>query len=330
MVSRRHVLLAGGAWLVAPAARAQQPRKVPRIGIVFNSVRLADVTGDKPAEQVMRAFLDGLRELGYVEGRNISIERRSAEGQLERLEPIMRELAALPVDVIVAAGMAATLAAKKATSTVPIVSSGMTAPVENGIVASLSHPGGNVTGTVPAFGQEIGLKRLELLRQLVPKARRVVYLGVKNTGEISEEVRTEAARSGLTLSFVDAQLPHLDAALAQIERENADALMAIPVVPLYTHQRQIVQFAARVRLPDIYGFHEAAEAGGLASYGGDTFDAWRRVARYVHRILAGAKPGDLPIEKTDRYRLVLNQRRARALGIAIPPALLQRADEVIE
>jgi putative ABC transport system substrate-binding protein len=328
-VPRRRILLAATAALLAPALRAQQPRKSARIGIVFNSFRLADVQGDKPVEPVMREFLAGLREHGWIEGTNIVVERRSAEGKLERLESIVRELVALPVDVIVTAGHAATVAARKVTATVPIVSSGMTSPVENGLVASLAHPGGNLTGTVPSFGSETAVKRLELLRELLPAAKRVVYFGTRTADEVPAEVRAAATGMGLTLVYVDAGLPRLETGLAQAEKERPDVLMAVPTVPLYPHQRAIVAFAARTRLPDIYGFSEAVEAGGLASFGGDTADAWRRVARYVHRILQGAKPGDLPVEKSDRYKLLVNRTRARALGIAIPTALAQRA-EIVE
>jgi len=311
--------------LIAPALRAQAQQRVPRIGIVFSTSPLSAVTGDKPSEPVMREFLIGLREQGYAEGRNIAIERRSAEGNLERLEAIVRELAALPVDVIVVSGNAATLAAKKATSTVPIVSAGMATPVELGIVADLARPGGNVTGLVPAFGQELQIKRLELTRQLLPNARRIAYLYTPGT-EFQDEALRLAARLGFVVAMVEARLPGLEAGLEQVERERADALLTASV-PLYRHLKRIVAFAATARLPDVYMFREAVE---LVSYGGDTHYTFRRTAQYVHRILSGAKPGDLPIEKTDRYALVLNRARARALGIAIPMALLQRADEVID
>lgn len=326
-LQRRRLLTACGAVLIAPALRAQAQQRVPRIGIVFSTSPLSAVTGDKPSEPVMREFLLGLREQGYAEGRNIAIERRSAEGNLERLEAIVRELAALPVDVIVVSGNAATLAAKKATSTVPIVSAGMATPVELGIVADLARPGGNVTGLVPAFGQELQIKRLELTRQLLPNARRIAYLYTPGT-EFQDEALRLAARLGFVVAMVEARLPGLEAGLEQVERERADALLTASV-PLYRHLKRIVAFAAMARLPDVYMFREAVEAGGLASYGGDTHYTFRRTAQYVHRILSGAKPGDLPIEKTDRYALVLNRARARALGIAIPTALLHRADDVI-
>lgn len=329
-LGRRHFLFTGAAYLVAASTRAQPLRTMPRIGIIFNSSPLDTVRGEKPAEPAMRAFLEGLREWGYAEGSSVLIERRSAEGHLDRLEAIVRELAELPVDVIVVSGNAATLAAKKVTATVPVVSAGMATPVELGIVESLSRPGGNITGNVPAFGAEIATKRVELLRQLVPKAKRVVYFATSIGGKIEQETRNAATTTGFVLVFVDAQLPNIEAGLANAEREDADALLVASTTPLYPHRDRIVRFAARLRLPDVYGIREAVEAGGLASYGGDTRETWRRAARYVHRILRGAKPGELPIEKTDRYQLVLNQRRARALSIAIPKSLLQRADEVIE
>ena len=332
MVQRRRVLIAGAGCLLAPAVRAQTPRKMPRIGIVFNVFPLHSVVGEAPAEPVMREFLLGLREWGHVEGRNVVIERRTAAGNLDRLETIIAELARLPVDVIVVSGNAATLAAKKATSTLPVVSAGMATPVELGIVASLARPGGNITGSVPAFGRELELKRLELLHELLPRARRVVHLGTPlGPGEdLPDEVASAAKAMGLALLHVDARLPRLEAGLAQVEREKADALLVVPTVPLYPHRQAIVDFAARVRLPDFYGIREAVEAGGLASYGGDTYATWRRAARYVHRILAGEKPAEMPIEKTDRYWLALHGRRAGALGIAIPRALRERADQVIE
>jgi putative ABC transport system substrate-binding protein len=330
-LARRRILLAGAASLAPHTVLAKTSRKIPRIGIVFNSFSLEAVLGENPAEPVMREFLIGLRQWGYVEGRNVSIERRSAEGQLDRLVTIIRDLAGMPVDVIVVTGNAATLAAKGVTTTVPIVAAGMATPVELGIVANLARPGGNVTGTVPAFGQELALKRLELLHQLLPRARRVVHLATETTPgeEIPNEVERAAKIMGLTLVHVDARLPRIEAGLHQAERQDADALLVVPTVPLYSYRKRIVEWAAKVHMPDIYGIREAVEAGGLASYGGDTYDLWRRTARYVHRILTGAKPGELPVEKTDRYSLMLNRERARALGITIPEAVRLRADQVI-
>ncbi len=330
-LARRRILLAGAASLAARTVRAQPSRKTPRIGIVFNSLSLDAVLGENPAEPVMREFLVGLREWGYAEGRNVSIERRSAEGQLDRLVNIIRDLADMPADVIVVSGNAATLAAKRVTATVPIVVAGMATPVELGIVASLARPGGNITGTVPAFGQELGVKRLELLHELLPRAKRVVHFATETTPgeEIPNEVESAAKTMGLTLVHVDAHLPRIEAGLHQAERQDADAVLVVPTVPLYPYRNRIVEWAAKLHVPDIYGIREAVEAGGLASYGGDTYDLWRRTARYVHRILSGAKPGELPVEKTDRYFLMLNRERARALGISIPKAVRLRADHLI-
>ena len=203
-VRRRRILLAGAAYLIAARTRAQPLRTMPRIGIIFNSSPLDTVRGAKPAEPAMRAFLEGLSEWGSTEGRNVLIERRSAEGQLDRLEAIVRELAELPVDVIVVSGNAATIAAKKSTATVPVVSAGMATPAELGIVESLSRPGGNITGNVPAFGAELAIKRVELLRQLVPKAKRVVYFATSIGGKVEQEVRNAATTTGFALVLVDA------------------------------------------------------------------------------------------------------------------------------
>ena len=328
-IPRRRILLATAATLLAPALRAQQPRNAARVGIVFNIHPLADLQGDKPADPLMREFLAGLREHGWVEGRNLVVERRSAEGKLDLVEGIVRELAGLPVDAIVVAGHAATLAARRATSTVPIVTTGMINPVESGLAASLARPGGNVTGSVIDFDMGVHRKRLEILHELLPKARRVVMLYNKETMGPAAETKAAAKSLNLTLAYVDAQLPDIDAGLRLVEAERPDALLVTPTVPLYGYYRRVVAFAARARLPDVYGIREAVEAGGLASYGADTYETFRRTAGYVHRVLQGAKPGDLAIQKSDIYKLAINAKRARTLGIAIPPALAQRA-EVVE
>jgi putative ABC transport system substrate-binding protein len=327
---RRRFLVGTAASVVTSIAPGQAPGRIPRLGIVFNAFPLTAVQGENPAEPLMREFLRGLREEGYVEGRNLVIERRTAEGQLDRLDGIVRDLAELPVDLIFVSGNAATLAARKVTSSIPIVSAGMGTPVELGIASSLAQPGGNVTGLVTAFGQELGIKRLELVRQLLPHARRIAWFGSKAVAQLTDQVQDAAAKMGMTLVFVDAQLPRVDAGLAEVERVHADALVVVPIVPLYSHLRTIVAFVASIRMPDFYGFQEAVEAGGLASYGIDVYEAWRRAARYVSKILHGAKPGALPIEQMDRYSLALNRKRARTLGITIPASVLQRADAVIE
>jgi putative ABC transport system substrate-binding protein len=324
---RRRMVAAAAALLAMPPRSALAQATLPRVGIVFNTASLDSVQGTRPDAVFMRGFLAGLGELGFVEGKTVRIERWTAAGQLDRLEGIVRELASLPVDVIVVSGEVATLAARKATDTVPIVAV-MATPVELGIVASLARPGGNVTGVVPTFGRELSVKRLELLRELVPGARRVAYLGLATSGEIPDAVRVAASAMGVALVFVDARLPRIADGLAQLERERVDALLVPPLTPLYPHVEAIAASAARLRLPDVYGSEEAVDAGGLASYGNDTHDAWRRCGRYAARVLKGEKPATMPVEQMDRYRLVVNRKRAQALGIPIPAAVEQRADRI--
>jgi len=327
--ARRQFLAFICAALTVPRA-SQAARHLPRVGFVLNSAMASTMEGDPPAELVMRGFLQGLRELGYAEGRNILIERRTAEGKLERLGGLIRSLAEFPADVIVITGTAAALAARKVTATIPIVVAGMGSPVENGIVKNLSRPGGNITGLVPTFGPELAVKRLEIVREMLPNASRVAFFGVKSEWDGEKEFRTAAARMGMTLVFVDAQLPDVQKGLAQLERLRADALLVSASGALFVHLRAIADFASRVGLADFYGLHQAVDAGGLVSYGHDSFDIFRRAAGYVHRILNGAKAGELPIEQMDRYALVVNRKRARDLGLAVPPAILVRAERVIE
>ncbi len=324
---RRRVVTAAAAVLAMPPRSTLAQASLPRVGIVFNTASLDAVQGTRPAALFMRGFLAGLGELGFVEGRTVRIERRTATGQLDRLESIVRELASLPVDVIAVSGNAATLAARQATTTVPIVAV-MATPVELGIVASLARPGGNVTGVVPTFGRELAVKRLELLRELAPGARRVAYLGLHPGGEVPDELRSAASAMGVVLVFVDARLPRIADGLAQLERERLDALLVPPLAPLFPHLEAIASAAAQLRLPDVYGSEEAVDAGGLASYGNDTHDTWRRCGRYAARVLKGERPAGMPVEQMDRYRLVVNRKRAQSLGILIPAAVERRADRI--
>ena len=332
MVDRRRLLVAGAASL-AVAAYAETRRRTARVGILFNIFPLETVTGPQPSEPVMQYFLEGMRDAGYLEGANLVLERRTAAGRLDRLEMLARELAALPVDVIVVSGNAATIAAKKATSRVPIVSAGMANPVKFGIVEDLARPKGNVTGSAPTFGPEVRIKQMEVVHRLVPHARRVVHLSTPLGGDIGAELDLAAARLGFANVYVEVGATNIDAALddafEEVRRAKVDALLVAGTAPLYPFRRRIVDFAARTRLADVYGLSEAVDAGGLGSYGGDTRDAWRRAARYTQRILAGAKPGDLPIEQTQRYVLALNRCRAQTLGIDIPEDLVRRADHVV-
>ncbi|MGQ0512223.1 MAG: ABC transporter substrate-binding protein [Betaproteobacteria bacterium] len=332
MKRRGFVALVGGA-VVAPLVVVAQPaRRLPRVGFVLNSAVPATMEGAEPKETVMRGFVHGLRALGYEDGRNIAIERRTAEGRLERLEGLIRDLAQAPVDVIVVTGNTMALAAMKVTSTVPVIVAGMGTPVEHGIVRSLARPGGNVTGLVPTFGMEYALKRLELIRESLPNARRVAVFGIKEerTAAGVNELSDAAARLGFALVFIQAQLPSMDAGLAQLERERVDAVDVAPLAPLFVHIDKIVDVARRARIPDFHGFHQAVDSGALASYGHDAYDLFRRAAEFVVRILNGASPAEMPVEQIERQSLVLNLKTAKALGVTFPQAVLLRADRVIE
>lgn len=324
---RRRLLIATASVLAMPPRSTLAQATLSRVGIVFNTASLDAIQGTRPSAVFMRGFLAGLGDLGFVEGRTVRIERRTAAGQLDQLETLVRELVSLSVDVIVVSGNAATLAARQATTTVPIIAI-MATPVELGIVASLARPGGNVTGVVPTFGRELAVKRLELLRELVPGARRVAYLGLRPGGEVPDEVRAAASAMGVELVFVDVRPPRIMDGLQQLERERVEAMLVPPLTPLFPHLEEIASSAARLRIPDVYGSEEAVDAGGLASYGNDTHDTWRRCGRYAGRVLKGEKPAVMPVEQMDRYRLVVNRKRAQALGITIPAAVERRADRI--
>lgn len=332
MDRRRFVAMIGGA-LAAPLAASGQPaRRLPRVGFVLNSAAPVTMEGTEPAETVMRGFMHGLRDLGYEDGRNIVIERRTAEGKLDRLESLIRDLAQAPVDVIVVTGNGMALAAKKVTTSVPVVVAGMGTPVELGIAQSLARPGGNMTGLVPTFGLELSLKRLELIRETLPRSRRVAILDAKEerSAASDKELNDVAARLGFTLVLVDAQLPNIDAGLTQLERVRVDALFVSIHAPLFVHRARIVEVARKSRIPDFHGHHQAVDLGALASYGHDSYDIFRRAAGFVDRILKGANPAEMPVEQIERQFLVLNLKTAKALGLAIPQAVLIRADRVIE
>lgn len=285
--------------------------------------------GEEPEQTVMRGFMHGLRALGYVEGKNIIIERRTAEGKLERLEEIIRGLVELPVDVIVVTGGTMTRVAKKVTSTVPIVGAGMGAAVPD-IVASYARPGGNITGLDPTFGPDMTIKRLEQIKEMLPRAERIAYLGVASAWNGMKSERAAAAAMGLRFYLVDVRLPDMAETLRHIEHERPDALFVPASAELFVHLTSIAQFARSIGLPDFYGAHQAVEAGGLSSYGHDPYDIFRRAAGYVDRVLKGAQPATLPIEQMSKLELVINLKTARMLGLTVPPSILHRADRVIE
>ena len=316
------VTLALGILLAPLATDAQQAaRKMPRIGYLF--------TGLFPLEELRQ----GLHEFGYVEGQNIAIEYRSAEGHLDRLPTLAAELVRLKVDVIVAPGQAAVQAAKQATKTIPIVTMGGFDPVATGLVASLARPGGNITGTITLSAELIG-KRLELLKETLPTVSRVAVLtSSANPASASWLKETDgAARSlGLQLQFLEVRvLSDFDSAFAAAIRERARALIELPSPIFHQNRKQIVDFAVQRRLPTLFHSRDFVDAGGLMSYGANSTDLRRRAAAYVDKILKGAKPEDLPVEQPTRFELVINLKTAKALGLTIPQSILIRADKLIE
>ena len=282
------------------------------------------------------AFLQGLRELGYVEGRNVVIEYRYAEGKPERLPALAAELVALKVDVIVTVSNTTALAAKQATRTVPIVFTAVANPVAAGIVNSLARPGGNLTG-LASLGSELVGKRLELLKQAVPVVDRVAVLWLPGAlGERTEkEMRTGADVAsqalGVRLQFVEARGPaDFDRAFSDMTSARADALTLLPSNMFLREHRRLVDLAAKNRLPAVYGSREFVDAGGLMSYGANQVDLYRSAATYVDKILKGAKPDDLPVEQSSKFELFINLKSANELGITIPKSMLARADEVMQ
>ena len=278
----------------------------------------------------------GLRDLGYVEGRNVVIEIRDAEGEAERLPALAAELVALKVDVIVAPNTPQALAAKQATRTLPIVFSFVADPVASGLVTSLARPGGNVTGLSSLTPELVG-KRLELLTQAVPGVSRVAVLwqpgfqGERTEKDMLKGADVAARALGVRLQFVEAQGPaDFDRAFSDMTRARAGALTVLGSTMFISERRRLVDLAAKNRLPAVYARREYVDAGGLMSYGSNIADLFRRAATYVDKILKGAKPADLPVEQPTKFELVINLKTAKALGLTIPPSLLGRADQVIE
>lgn len=308
--------------------RAQPAVKVHRIGIV-------SPLAASPEPPQVRAFRLGLAELGYIEGKNLILEARFAEGRPERFPELFADLIKLKVDVLVAGSSSGTLAAKKATSTVPIVFAGVTDPIAQGLVRSLARPGGNITGaTFGAGGSEIVGKWVELLKEAVPGLAHAAVLF--NSQEVaSPEYLREARAAARTLrvrinEFDASNDATLEKAFAAIGASGAQGLIVTGSAYFAGNRAKLVRSAAEKRIPAIYFFSLFPDAGGLMSYGGSAEDSYRRAASYVDRILKGAKPADLPIDQATRYELVVNLKTAKALGIAIPRSLLGRADRVIE
>ena len=323
MMDRRVFLgTLGGGLLAAPLAAEAQAGKVYRIGVLANE-----------PSPMWEAFRQRLKELGYVEG-HIVFEYRWSAGQVERFPSLAAELVGLKVDVIVTVGNAATGALKRATATVPIVMATSGDPVGAGLVTSLAHPGGNVTGLTVIAGRDLPGKQLELLKEVVPKFARVAYLfDAANPGSLLAQKEFEAAARALGVELRLTEIRNendLEAAFTAIAKERVSGLL-VAAGPFETvHRRRIVDLAVSSRLPAMYGARWFVDDGGLISYGVSVLDNFRRAATYVDKILKGAKPADLPVEQPTKFELVINLKTAKALGLTIPPSLLARADQVIE
>jgi len=325
MKRRDFITLLGGAAAWPLAAGAQQTAKPPTIGLMVPSTPLIE-------SQRVAAFLQRLRQLGWIENRNVAIEYRWAEGRSERFVEIATEFVQLKVDIIVASTTLAVIAAKQATAIIPIVIATANDPVGTGLVASLARPGGNVTGLSNQMA-DTAAKRLELVQEVVPGLRRLAILGnVGNPGAVLEMGEVQAAARTLALEVVTLEIRRAEDIGPAFEgaKGRADALY-VAADPLANSNRvRINTLALAARLPTMQGVREYVEAGGLMSYGPNIADGYRRAADYVDKILRGAKPGDIPVEQPTKFDLVLNLTTAKALGLDVPPTLLARADEVIE
>ena len=306
-------------------AQAQQAMKVPRIGFLGSASPSA-------ASARIEALRQGLRELGYVDGQNIVIEQRYAEEKLDRLNELAAELARLKVNVIVTVGPAATRPAKEATAVIPIVMGVDDDPVGNGFVASLARPGGNITG-LSTLGPEISGKQLELLKEVVPSLSRVAVLGNSTqpgTAQSLREVKLAARTLGVELQYLNVLSPEdIETVFRAASKGRADAVLVLRAAVFFSHRKQIVDLAAKSRLPAMYYTTEYVENGGLMTYGASITDLFHRAAVYVDKILKGAKPADLPVEQPKKFEFIINLKAAKQIGLTIPPNVLARADRVI-
>jgi putative ABC transport system substrate-binding protein len=325
-MDRRQLLVVLGGGFAAPFAVRAQQQRVYRVGFLGNSTAALEAN-------LVGPFREGLRDLGYVEGRNIVIEYRWAEGKYERFPELIAELVALKVDIIVTAGTPAALAVKRAMVRIPLVMAAVGDPVGAGLVASLARPGGNFTG-LTAIAPDLEGKRLELLREVVPKVSHVSFL--LNPDNALTTASEKQARAAAKVLHVDVQFvgvqedSHFDQAFDTIAKERPDAFIVLADRVFLHNRARIVDFAARNRLPAVYPYRELVEAGGLMSFGPNYADMHRHAATYVDKILKGARPGDLPVEQPTKFELIINLKPAKALGFAIPQSLLLRADEVIQ
>ena len=328
---RRNFIIGIGASVLSPvAARAQHPTssnaKIPRLGILMPSNSSANLP----------AFEQGLQALGYIEGQNITVERRYGDPRGERLRELASELVDLKVDVILAWSTSVALAAQQATSSIPIVAAVMADPVNDGLVASLARPGRNITGTT-FLGPELVSKRLQLFKEVIPNLSRVAALwqphaySERTMDSMSKEVKNSAQKLGMQLQFVPAGSPdELPAAFSVITEQRAEAFIVFPSPMLFNQYKRIVAFAASRRLPAMYQAREFVDAGGLMSYGANLAELFRAAAPFVDRIIKGAKPSELPVEQPTRFELVVNLKTAKDLGLTITREFLLITDDVIE
>ena len=320
------VTLCAMLFALCGSVDAQQPAKISRIGYLEAPPASANL--DR-----IEAFRQGLRELGYVEGKNIVIEWRSAEGKVDRLPVLASELVRLKVDIIVTNGPTSTRPAKEATVTIPIVMAQDNDPVGNGFVASLARPGGNITG-LATLAPELSGKQLELLKEIVPKLSRVAVFGnltFPGSAQQLKEVQLAAKALGVKLQYLDVLDPKdIETAFGAVSKEGANAVLVLSTPVLMFQRKQIADLAVKSRLPTIYGRPEYVEDGGLVYYGPSYTDLFRRAATYVDKILKGAKPADLPVEQPTKFELVINLKAAKQIGVTIPHAVLYRADRVIK
>jgi ABC-type uncharacterized transport system substrate-binding protein len=316
--------IAGGLVVARSAVEAQPAAKVYRIGILLAAT--AEFT-----EPLLRALTEGLRDLGYVEGRNIVFERRYADSRLERLPELAAELVRLRVDVIVNGSNIHVAAAQRATATIPIVMVAALDPVGAGFIASLARPGGNITGLSSDASREIWGKQLTLLKESVPRLSRVGVLGQVQSQSGFADLETAARQLNVALEVVDIRSPDdFEGAFAAMVRKRVGAVIVVGGALIYMRRQQIADLALKHRLPAIHLLNEFAQAGLLMSYGPNLPDMYRRAASYVAKILGGAKPAELPVEQPSKFELVINLKTAKALGLKIPQPLLLRADEVIQ
>ena len=326
-MNRRRFLLTSlvGAFAAPVVAEGQQAGYVPRVGFLFY--------GPAGSSPEIDAFRQGLSELGYIDGQNVAVEYRFASGRLERLQELATQLVTLRPSVIVAPGTPAAMAAKRATSIIPIVFAGVADAVGAGLVTNFARPSANITG-VTSNSVRLGGKRLELLKAVVPRASRVAVLynpGDRSNVLASKELQASAPALGLTLQRLEVRRPdEFESAFAAMRRGRADALFGAAGLLTTGHRQALVDLAATTRIPAIWGERQFVESGGLMSYATDFYDQIRRSATYVDKILKGARLGDLPIEQPTKFEFVINLKTARVLGLTVPPSLLARADQVIE